>query len=144
MWLVFRGSRVSREAFGLRRSGGVTGWKIASGEITNVELIDAAAATGQPVILSTGMSGLTEVDDAVARIRRTAAPFAVLQCTTMYPTPPEAIGIGALPVFRERYGCAVGLFDHSATIYPAIADRKSVVSGKSVSVRVALGGRRTI
>src|SRR3546814_2923985 len=50
------------------------------------------------------MSGLTEVDEAVTRIRRTTAPFAVLQCTTMYPTPPEAIGIGALPVFRERYG----------------------------------------
>src|SRR3546814_17892073 len=82
------------------------------------------------------MCGLTEVDDAVARIRRTAAPFAVLQCTTMYPTPPEAIGIGALPVFRERYGCAVGLSDHSATIYPAIA--AAMLGAEVIEVHVAL------
>ena len=134
--LLFLSSPFSMEAFELLRRVGVAGWKIASGEITNVELIDAAATTGQPVLLSTGMSGLTEVDEAVARIRRTAAPLAVLQCTTMYPTPPEAIGIGALSVFRERYGCAVGLSDHSATIYPAIA--AAMLGAEVVEVHVAL------
>src|SRR3546814_2142834 len=54
----------------------------------------------------------------------------------MYPTPPEAIGIGVLPVFRERYGCAVGLSDHSATIYPAIA--AAMLGAEVIEVHVAL------
>src|SRR3546814_16579136 len=108
------------EAFELLCRVGVTGWKIASGEITNVELIDAAAATDPPVILSTGMSGLPEVDDAVARIRRTAAPFAVLQCTTLSPTPPEAIGIAAPPFFRDHDGCPVSLPYHPAPTFPSL------------------------
>jgi len=134
--LLFLSSPFSMEAFELLRRVGVAGWKIASGEITHTELVEAAAATGQPVILSTGMSGFAEVDDAVDRVRKAGAPLAVLQCTTMYPTPPEAVGIGALPVFRERYGCAVGLSDHSATIYPAIA--AAMLGIEMVEVHVTL------
>ncbi|MFN4088118.1 MAG: N-acetylneuraminate synthase family protein [Alphaproteobacteria bacterium] len=134
--LLFLSSPFSIEAFRLLRRVGVAGWKIASGEITNDELLDAAAATGQPVILSTGMSGFAEVDAAVERVRRTPAPLAVLQCTTMYPTPAEAVGINALPMFRERYGCAVGLSDHSATIYPAVAS--AMLGAQMVEVHVAL------
>ena len=134
--LLFLSSPFSMEAFDLLRRVGVAGWKIASGEITNTELVDAAAATGQPVILSTGMSGLAEVDGVVERVRRAGAPLAVLQCTTMYPTPAEAVGINALPVFRERYGCAVGLSDHSATIYPAVA--AAMLDAEMVEVHVTL------
>jgi N-acetylneuraminate synthase len=45
----------------------------------------------------------------------------VLQCTTSYPTPPEKVGLNMIPFFRERYGCAVGLSDHSGTIFPGLA-----------------------
>jgi N,N'-diacetyllegionaminate synthase len=48
-------------------------------------------------------------------------PVGVLQCSSMYPTPPELVGINLIPEFRERFGCAVGLSDHSATIYPGLA-----------------------
>ena len=79
------------------------------------------AATGKPILLSSGMSDLAEIDKAVARIRRADVPFAVLQCTTAYPCPPERIGLNMIPLFRERYACFVGLSDHSGTIYPSIA-----------------------
>jgi N-acetylneuraminate synthase len=67
------------------------------------------------------MSDLAELDKAVERVRRAGRPLAVLQCTTAYPCPPERIGLNMIPFFRERYGCFVGLSDHSGTIYPGIA-----------------------
>jgi N-acetylneuraminate synthase len=96
-------------------------WKIASGEVSNVPLLDAIVETGRPVLLSSGMSGLDELDKAVARVTHAGLPLAVLQCTTAYPCPPERIGLNMLPVFRDRYNCFVGLSDHSGTIYPGIA-----------------------
>jgi N,N'-diacetyllegionaminate synthase len=119
--LLFLSSPFSHEAFELLSRVGVAGWKVASGEVGTFELLDAMAATGQPVLLSTGMSSLAEIDAAVERLRATDAPLAVLQCSSMYPTPPEAVGLNVIPLFRERYGCAVGLSDHSATIYAGLA-----------------------
>jgi N,N'-diacetyllegionaminate synthase len=71
--------------------------------------------------LSTGMSSWAEIDGAVGRARRRGVDLAVLQCTTAYPCPPEKVGLNLIPVLRERYGCAVGLSDHSGTIYPGLA-----------------------
>ena len=100
---------------------GVSAWKVASGEINNHPLLDAMAQTGLPVMISTGMSPLEEIDAAVERVRGRDVPVAVMQCTSMYPTPPEHVGLDLIPEFRERYGCSVGLSDHSATIYPGLA-----------------------
>ncbi len=119
--LLFLSSPFSLEAFELLQRVGVAGWKVASGEITNVPMLDAMAATGLPIMLSTGMSGLDEIDSAVERVRRGGAPLAVMQCASVYPSPPEAIGLNLLPLFRQRYQCAVGLSDHSATIFPGLA-----------------------
>jgi N-acetylneuraminate synthase len=94
---------------------------VASGEVSNLDLIDAMAQTGQPVMLSSGMSGMDELDAAVAVVKQRGAPLAVMQCSTMYPTSPEAVGLNLIDEFRQRYGCAVGLSDHSATIYPGLA-----------------------
>ena len=96
-------------------------WKIASGETSNAQLLDRVLETGAPVLLSTGMSPLSEIDAAVARVRARGVPVGVFQCTTAYPCPPERVGLNLVPVFRERYGCWVGLSDHSATIYPGLA-----------------------
>ena len=96
-------------------------WKVASGETGNLMLLDRLASTGRPVVLSTGMSPLEEVDAAVERLRSRGAQVGVLQCTTAYPCPPERIGLNMIPFFRERYGCWVGLSDHSATIYAGLA-----------------------
>lgn len=72
-------------------------------------------------MLSTGMSPLSEIDDAVERIKSKGLPLIVMQCTSMYPTPPEKVGLNLIPFFQARYGCAVGLSDHSGTIYPSLA-----------------------
>src|SRR5262245_66040385 len=67
------------------------------------------------------MSPLEEIDQAVARARSRHAEVGVFQCTTAYPCPPEKIGLNLIPFYRDRYGCWVGLSDHSATIYPGLA-----------------------
>ncbi len=119
--LLFLSSPFSLAAVELLQKVGVTGWKIASGEITNFPMLDAMAATGQPLLLSTGMSPYTEIDAAVARLKRGGGPLAVFQCTTQYPSPPQRIGLNVLAELRARYGGAVGLSDHSGTIFPALA-----------------------
>lgn len=96
-------------------------WKVASGEVTNNLLLDRMCATGKPVILSSGMSSWSELDAAVARVRRHGNELAVLQCTTAYPCPPEAVGLEVMEELRRRYGCFAGLSDHSGTIYPGLA-----------------------
>jgi N-acetylneuraminate synthase len=67
------------------------------------------------------MSPVSEIDEAVARVRASSLPFAVLQCTSSYPCPPEKIGLNLIEFFRDRYDCPVGLSDHSGTIYAGLA-----------------------
>jgi N-acetylneuraminate synthase len=119
--LLFLSSPFSMEAVELLKRTGVAGWKVASGEISNGPMLAAMAATGQPVLLSTGMSGFSEVDQAVERVQATGVPLAVLQCASIYPSPPEAVGLNVIPLIRERYDCAVGLSDHSGTMFPGLA-----------------------
>jgi N-acetylneuraminate synthase len=109
------------EAVELLARVGVKAWKIASGEINNLSLLQRIIATELPILLSTGMSPLDEIDVLVGKLQRHKIPFAVLQCTSVYPCPPEKIGLNMIPFFRERYGCAVGLSDHSGAIYPGLA-----------------------
>lgn len=119
--LLFLSSPFSLEAVDLLKRVGVAAWKIASGEVGNTQLFDKVGATGLPIFLSTGMSPLDEIDRAVATIQAHGSPLTVMQCTSMYPCPPEKVGLNLIPFFRERYGCAVGLSDHSGKIYPGLA-----------------------
>jgi N,N'-diacetyllegionaminate synthase len=119
--LIFLSSPFSFEAVDLLTRVGVSAWKVPSGETANMPMLDRMLATGLPVILSTGMSPLDEIDAAVEQTRSRKVPLAVLQCTTEYPCPPEKIGLNLIAEFRKRYGCPVGLSDHSGTIYPGLA-----------------------
>ena len=119
--ILFLSSPFSIEAVDLLERIGMPFWKIASGETSNAMLLDRIIATGKPVLLSTGMSPIEEVDAAVARVRAKNVDVGVFQCTTAYPCPPEKIGLNLIPFYRERYGCWIGLSDHSATIYPGLA-----------------------
>lgn len=119
--LLFLSSPFSLEAVALLRRVGVSAWKVASGEVGNQPLLEAIAQTKQPVLLSSGMSDLNELDQAVAFLQGQEVPFYVLQCTSAYPCPPEKVGINMIPFFAERYACPVGLSDHSGTIYPGLA-----------------------
>lgn len=139
--LSFLSSPFSMRAVDLLKRVGVAGWKVASGEVTNHEMIDAMAATGQPVMLSSGMSDIDELAAAVDVVRRRGAPYAVMQCSTMYPTPPEAVGLNVLPLFRQRFGAeaALGLSDHSSKIFPGIA--AATLGIEVLEVHVALSRR---
>jgi N,N'-diacetyllegionaminate synthase len=119
--VLFMSSPFSIEAVDLLERIGQPVWKIASGETSNVLLLDRVLDTKSPVLLSTGMSPLSEIDAAVQRVKARGVPVGVFQCTTAYPCPPEKIGLNLLQTYRERYGCWVGLSDHSATIYPGLA-----------------------
>jgi N,N'-diacetyllegionaminate synthase len=119
--LLFLSSPFSLEAVDLLTRVGVAAWKIASGEVANFPMLERAAKTGLPIFLSTGMSPLNEIDRAVGFIREQDVPLTLMQCTSMYPCPPEKLGLNLIPFFRERYDCAVGLSDHSGTIYPGLA-----------------------
>lgn len=119
--LKFLSSPFSVEAAQLLKRVGVDAWKIPSGEVNNEQIMDCIASTGQRVLLSTGMSPLSEIDQAVERIRRHGLRLTVLQCTTSYPCLPSDVGLNLLPLFRSRYHCPVGLSDHSGTIFPGLA-----------------------
>lgn len=118
--ILFLSSPFSPEAFSLLKTIGMRVWKIASGEISNLPMLDDIALTGDPVILSSGMSNWAELDQAISRFPADAAK-AVLQCTTEYPCPPEKIGLNMLDEIRSRYGCATGLSDHSGKIFAGLA-----------------------
>ena len=119
--LQFLSSPFSIEAVELLTRVGVTAWKVASGEFNNTPLLERLLETRLPVLLSTGMSRLAEIETAVERIRPRTSSLTVLQCTSEYPCPPERVGLNMLHVFRRRFGCGVGLSDHSGTIYPGLA-----------------------
>jgi len=118
--LQFLSSPFSMEALELLQRLQISAWKVASGEVSNVPMLDRMIETGHPIILSSGMSTTVELDEAVARVKRASVPLTVLQCTSMYPCPPEKVGVHLIPGFRARYDCAVGLSDHSGTIYPSM------------------------
>jgi N-acetylneuraminate synthase len=119
--LQFLSSPFSLEAVDLLTRVGVAAWKVASGEVSNIPMLERMVATKLPILLSSGMSPLTEVDAAVDLVKHHGVPVTVLQCTSSYPCPPEKIGLNLIPMLRERYACRVGLSDHSGTIYPGLA-----------------------
>lgn len=119
--LHFLSSAFSAEAVELLDRIGVPAWKVGAGEVTNLPLLEQMARTRKPVLLSSGMSTWAELDLAVDTVRRGGAPVAVLQCTSSYPTPPEKLGLNVIAELRARYGCPVGLSDHSGTIFAGLA-----------------------
>jgi N-acetylneuraminate synthase len=119
--VIFLSTAFSMRAAELLSRLEMPAWKIASGEIGNAPMLDFMAATGKPMLFSTGMSGLGEIRWALDRVRRKVSQVAVMQCTTAYPCPPEKIGLNMLQVFRDEFACPVGLSDHSGTIYPGLA-----------------------
>jgi len=116
--LEFIVSPFSLEAVSLLMETGLDAWKVASGELTSDALIDAIMATELPVLVSTGMSPWSEIDKAERALD--AYPHALLQCTSMYPTPPERVGVEMITKFHTKYACPAGLSDHSGTIWPGL------------------------
>ena len=95
--------------------------KVASFEIVDIPLLRRIAATGKPVIMSTGMATTAEVDEAVATFKARGTRLALLKCTSAYPAPPEAMNLRAIPHLAERYGTVVGLSDHTLDLAVPVA-----------------------
>jgi sialic acid synthase SpsE len=109
---------------------GVCAYKIGSGECNNYPLVRHLAAYGKPIILSTGMNDVPSIQRTVEILRRSGVPFAVMHCTSMYPTPYEKVRLGALRILAEHFPDAVlGLSDHSIGNYTCFA---AVALGASI------------
>ena len=101
---------------------GAPAYKIASFECTDLGLIRKVAATGKPMIISTGMASLAEIDETVRTARAHGAhSIVLLKCTSTYPSSPENTHLRTLPVLRESFGCEVGLSDHTMGCGAAVA-----------------------
>lgn len=97
-------------------------YKIASFENTDHALIHKVASTGKPLILSTGMASVDDLSDAVAVAREGGcSDLTLLKCTSAYPAPADSVNLLTIPDMRERFGCAVGLSDHTLGIGVAVA-----------------------
>ena len=108
----------SRAAANRLEKLGVLAYKIGSGECNNYPLIAHIASMGKPVILSTGMNDIASVKPSVALLRKANVPFALLHCTSLYPTPYRQVRLSALAELRKAFPDAVlGLSDHSLGNY---------------------------
>lgn len=93
---------------------GVPVFKIASFEIVDLPLIRKAASTGRPLLISTGMARLGEIEEALEAAGEAGAPaVGLMQCTSVYPAPPERANLAAMATMRQAFGVPVGLSDHT-------------------------------
>jgi N-acetylneuraminate synthase/sialic acid synthase len=103
---------------------GVPAFKMASADLTNLPLLDHVARKRRPVILSTGMSDLEEVRDAVRTVTRHHDQLVLLQCTSAYPSEYAELNLRTMALLRQEFGCLVGYSGHErglATTYAAVA-----------------------
>jgi sialic acid synthase SpsE len=129
--LIYLCTPFSRAAAERLHDMDVPAYKIGSGECNNYPLISHIAGFGKPVILSTGMNNIDSIKPGVEILRRANVPFAVLHCTSMYPTPYDKVRLGALGDLQQAFPDAVvGLSDHSLgnyTCYGAVALGASIL-----------------
>lgn len=105
-------------------------YKVASFEVIDTPLLEVIAATRKPVVMSTGMASIEEIDEAVATLRDGGADeLVLLTCVSAYPAPPDSIRLGNIPDLARRYGCLSGLSDHSPGHHLAVA---AVAQGASL------------
>lgn len=100
---------------------GVKAYKIGSGEVNNLLMLEKIINTGKPIIISSGMSSYAELDQTVDFLKSKKANFSILQCTTSYPTAPEQYGFNVISELKSRYNVSVGFSDHSAKGATAVA-----------------------
>jgi sialic acid synthase SpsE len=119
--MIYLSTPFSRAAADRLESMGVCGYKIGSGECNNYPLVDHITSFGKPVLLSTGMNSMANVAKSVEILRARRVPFGLMHTTSMYPTPPEKVRLGAMVELINAFPDAVvGLSDHTLTIYPCL------------------------
>jgi sialic acid synthase SpsE len=119
--ILFLSTPFSREAADFLETVGVPAFKTGSGELTHVPLQQHIARKGKPMIISTGMSTPDEIDRTVQAVRAVGTPFALMHCTSTYPTPYEHVQIDCIPALQATYGVPVGFSDHTLGGFAALA-----------------------
>ena len=97
-------------------------FKISSFHVTDLKLVEAVSKTNKPVIISTGMSTIEEIDNAVNILEKNGCKYLMMHCVSSYPAKPEDLNLKAITTLREKYGCLVGYSGHesSANIAPSV------------------------
>lgn len=117
-------------AVDLLESLGVEMYKIASAEIVDLPLIRKVASTAKPMIMSSGMSTIAELTEAITTAREHGCKdIVILKCTSVYPASPDASNVSTIPEIQRRFGVVVGFSDHTLGLGAAIA---AVAMGASV------------
>jgi sialic acid synthase SpsE len=119
--ILFFSTTMSRGAAQLLNEVGIQLWKVGSGDILDFVMLDHLASTKKPIILSSGMSTLEELDQAISFLKKRSAETALLHCVSRYPCPPEALALGTIPFLKKRYDIPIGFSDHSIGIDSALA-----------------------
>jgi N-acetylneuraminate synthase len=128
--IMFLSSPFDEESVDQLAELGVAAFKVPSGEITNLPYLVRMARFGRPMIVSTGMADLAEVETAVRAIRNNSdSPFVILQCTSNYPAEPSNANLYAMATMAEAFGVLIGYSDHTPGIEVALA---AVALGASV------------
>jgi N,N'-diacetyllegionaminate synthase len=118
--LLFMSSPFSAAAVDILQAIGINVWKLGSGELSNNFLIERILASKLPVIASTGLHSWVEIDSLAKKFIGTGTEFALLQCTSSYPSKLEEAGLNILEEFEARFGCITGLSDHSGRLSPSL------------------------
>jgi len=127
--IVFLSTPFSREAADFLETLGVPAFKTGSGELTNIPLQRHIARKRKPMIVSTGMSTPDEIDATVRALDEEGAMYALMHCTSTYPTPFEHVQLGCIAALQSKYGVPVGFSDHTLGTAISVA---AVVSGANI------------
>ncbi len=111
-------------------------YKVASRDLTNIPLLEKLGTTGKPVIISTGMADLEDIDDAFAALKRGPESVIIMQCTSEYPCHLENVNLKAMETLRKKYKCIVGLSDHTSGIIVSAA--ASVMGASLIEKHITL------
>tara|TARA_B100000900_G_scaffold371313_1_gene350458 strand:- start:144 stop:1163 length:1020 start_codon:yes stop_codon:yes gene_type:complete len=96
-------------------------WKIASGEITNIQMLKSIAESGKKIIISTGLSDFEEITNSIDFVSKINNKIIIMQCTSEYPVNPKNIGLNLIKEYKSKFGFDVGFSDHSGNIYTSLA-----------------------
>ncbi len=118
--IIYLCTPFSREAADRLQSMDVLGFKIGSGECSNIPLLEHVARIGKPIILSTGMNDLESIKKSVETLQKYNCPVMLMHCTSMYPTPYDKVRLGAIKELQDTFDLPVGLSDHSINIYTCL------------------------
>ncbi len=119
--IIFHSTPMSRGAAQILQQLDVPFWKVGSGDILDFVLLDFLCSTKKPIIISSGMSTLDELDLMMDFLKRRRAPVILLHCVSKYPCPPEELNLASIDFLKQRYGVTVGFSDHSIGIDSALA-----------------------